>query len=37
MNEGTGIGEIGRNYGQEFDCATLLHKARRLPKDHCRQ
>ncbi len=33
MDEGAGVGESGRRDGQEFDCATWLHKARSLPKD----
>jgi hypothetical protein len=33
MDEGTGLAKVARRDGQEFDCATWLHKARSLPKD----
>ena len=31
--KGPELGKVARRYGQEFDCATWLHKARSLPKD----
>ena len=37
MDEGTGAGESRARDGQEFDCATWLHKARSLPKDQFKQ
>jgi hypothetical protein len=33
MDRGAGVGEVARRDGQQFDCATWLHKARSLPKD----
>jgi len=32
-----GVTDLRRGYGQEFDCATWLHKARSLPKDQFKQ
>jgi hypothetical protein len=37
MDEGTGIGKGGAKEGTRFNCATWLHKARRMPKDQFRR
>jgi hypothetical protein len=33
LDEGLELAKVARRDGQEFDCATWLHKARSLPKD----
>jgi hypothetical protein len=33
MDEGTGVSEGGRAAGEDFDCATWLHKAWAMPKE----
>ncbi len=33
MSKGLELAKLARRDGQEFDCATWLHKARSLPKD----
>ena len=33
MAKGLELAKAARRDGQEFDCATWLHKARSLPKD----
>ena len=37
MDEGAGVGQAGQEDGQQFDCATWLHKARAMPKDEFRR
>src|SRR3989441_12117307 len=36
MDEGVELAKLARRDGQEFDCATWLHKAREMPKDEFR-
>ena len=35
--KGLELAKVARRDGQEFDCATWLHKARSLPKDQFKQ
>jgi hypothetical protein len=35
--KGLELAKVARRDGQEFDCATWLHKARSLPKDQLRE
>src|ERR1700747_2612070 len=35
--KGLELGKVARRDGQEFDCATWLHKARSMPKDQFKQ
>ena len=37
MDEGSGASQTARRDGQDFDCATWLHRARQMPKDQLRQ
>ena len=35
--KGLELAKVARRYGQDFDCATWLHKATELSKEHFRQ
>ena len=35
--KGIELAKVARRDGQDFDCATWLHEARKLPKEDCRR
>ena len=34
LDEGAELAKVARRDGQDFDCATWMHKARSLPREH---